>query len=112
MIRVPTNRLPTHPGEMLLEEFLRPMGISQQELAKAIRMPYQSVNKLVNRHRGMTPRMALRLAKFFGLSASFWMNIQLRWDLYHICQEDADNLKAIQPYAPHKERNVTASIPL
>ena len=66
MIRVPTNRPPTHPGEMLLDEFLRPMAISQRKLATAIHVSYQSINELVNRHRGMTPRIALRLAKFLG----------------------------------------------
>ena len=95
---------------MLLEEFLRPMGISQQELAKAIHVPYQRVNFLVNRHRGMTPHIALRLAKFFGVEASFWMNLQLRWDLYHAGQEEADNLTGIQPYIPPEARNETASI--
>ena len=98
MIRVPTNRPPTHPGEMLLEEFLRPMDISQRKLALAIHVPYQSINELVNKHRGVTPRIALRLAKFFGVSPSFWMNLQLRWDLYHASQAETDNLEAIQPY--------------
>ncbi len=107
MNRIPTNRPPTHPGEMLLEEFLHPMGISQRELAKAIRMPYQSVNELVNQHRAMTPRMALRLAKFFGISASFWMNLQLRWDLYHASKEEADNLNTIRPYT---EENLATSV--
>ena len=98
MIRVPTNRPPTHPGEMLLEEFLRPMDISQRKLAMAIHVPYRGINELVNGHRGMTPRIALRLAKFFGMSPSFWMNLQLRWDLYHTNQAETDNLDAIQPY--------------
>ena len=110
MIRVPTNRPPTHPGEMLLEEFLRPMGISQRELAKAICMPYPCINELVNRHRGMTPQIALRLAKFFGLGASFWMNLQLRWDLYHASQEEADHLASIQPYTASEARNKVASM--
>ena len=98
MIRVPTNRPPTHPGEMLLEEFLRPMDISQRKLAMAIHVSYRSVNELVNKHRGITPRTALRLAKFFGVSPSFWMNLQLRWDLYHANQKETANLEAIQPY--------------
>ena len=61
MVRVPTHREPTHPGEMLLEEFLKPMGISQRELAQRIRVPYQRVNELINRRRGITPSTALRL---------------------------------------------------
>ena len=82
MIRVPTNRTPTHPGEMLLEEFLIPMGITQGALANAIHVPYQRVNDLINGRSGVTPSTALRLAKFFGNSPDFWMNLQLRWDLY------------------------------
>jgi len=82
MIRVPTNRTPTHPGEMLLEEFLIPMDITQGALANAIHVPYQRVNDLINGRRGVTPSTALRLAKFFGNSPDFWMNLQLRWDLY------------------------------
>jgi addiction module HigA family antidote len=75
MVRVPTNREPTRPGEMLLEEFLKPMGLSQQELARAIRVPYQRINELINGRRGITPATALRLAKFFGNSPGFWMNL-------------------------------------
>ena len=82
MIRVPTHREPTHPGEMLLEEFLKPMALTQRHLAEGIHVPYQRINELVNRKRGMTPSTALRIAKFFGTSADFWMNLQLRWDLY------------------------------
>ena len=98
MIRIPTHRAPTHPGEMLLEEFLNPIGLTQKELAKAIRMPYQRINELVNGRRDMTPSMALRLAKYFGVSADFWMNLQLRWDLYHAQQAEGENLEKIQPY--------------
>ena len=99
MIRVPTHRPPIHPGEMLLEEFLRPMGITQRELADAIRVPYQRINEIINGHRGITPSTALRLAKFFGMSPDFWMNLQLRWDLYQAQQSERDELKSIQPHA-------------
>ena len=98
MIRIPTHRAPTHPGEMLLEEFLIPMGLTQRELASAIHVPYQRINDLVNGRRGMTPDTALRLAKFFGNSPAFWMNLQLRWDLYFTQQEDKQVLEGIQPY--------------
>src|SRR5687767_10460276 len=73
MIRIPTHREPTHPGEMLVEEFLKPMALSQRDLADGIHVPYQRGNELVNKRRGMTPSTALRLAKFFGTSADFWM---------------------------------------
>ena len=109
MVRVPTHRAPTHPGEMLLEEFLIPLGLTQRELAKAIHVPYQRVNEIVNGRRGMTPSTSLRLAKLFGVSADFWMNLQLRWDLYNAQKAEADELKAIQPY-PAK-RIATQRIP-
>ena len=98
MIRVPTHRTPTHPGEMLLEEFLKPMGLTQQELAGAIHVPYQRVNELINGRRGMTPSTALRLEKFFGMSASFWLNLQLRWDLYFAQKKEKNELEVIEPY--------------
>jgi len=84
---------------MLLEEFLTPMNLTQRELARAIRVPYQRVNEIINGKRGVTPATALRLARFFGMSAGFWMNLQLRWDLYHAQQEEAEALAEIQPYA-------------
>ncbi|MGO9566862.1 MAG: HigA family addiction module antitoxin [Desulfomonilaceae bacterium] len=100
MIRVPTDRAPTHPGEMLLEEFLAPMGLTQRELADAIHVPYQRVNEIINGRRGITPGTALRLAKFFGMSADFWMNVQLRWELYRAQLSEREALKAIRQYEP------------
>ena len=97
MIRVPTHREPTHPGEMLLEEFLKPMELSQRDLADGIRVPYQRVNELINRRRGITPATALRLAKYFGNTPGFWMNLQLRWDLYQAQQNEAAALRTIRP---------------
>ncbi len=99
MIRVPTHRTPTHPGEMLVEEFLKPMGLTQRDLADAIHVPYQRINEIVNGKRGMTPSTALRLEKFLGVSASFWLNLQLRWDLYFAQQAEQDELATITPYS-------------
>jgi antitoxin HigA-1 len=98
MIRIPTDRSPTHPGEMLLEEFLKPMELSQRELADAIHVPYQRVNKIINGRRGITPSTALHLAKFFGMSADFWMNLQLRWDLYFANKEEQTILESINQH--------------
>jgi addiction module HigA family antidote len=75
---------------MLLEEFLQPMGLARRELADGIRVPYQRINELVNGRRGETPTTALRLAKLFGTSADFWMNLQRRWDLYHARDAEAE----------------------
>jgi len=99
MIRIPTDREPTHPGEMLREEFLDPMSLTQRALATAIQVPYQRVNEIVRGKRGVTPSTALRLAKYFGTSAGFWMNLQLRWDLYHAQQFEREAIQAIKPYA-------------
>lgn len=98
MVRVPTNREPTHPGEILREEYLKPMGITQRELADGIRVPYQRVNELINGKRGITPSTALRLAKYFGTTAGYWMNLQLRWDLYRAQQREASQLEKIEPH--------------
>ncbi len=103
MIRIPTHRAPTHPGEMLLEEFLKPMDLTQRELADAIHVPYQRVNEIINGRRGITPSTALRLSKYFGVSPDFWMNLQLRWDLYFTQRSEADNLKIIKPIATQQQ---------
>jgi len=97
MIRVPTERPPTHPGEILLEEFLKPLGLTQRELADSIHVPYQRINEVINGKRGMTPGTALRLEKFLGMPASFWLNLQLRWDLYFAQQAEQEELAAISP---------------
>lgn len=94
-MRVPKNRPPTHPGEILLRDFLEPMGVSQRELADAIHVPYQRVNEIVNGKRGITPSTALRLEKFFGNSSEFWLNLQQSWDLYHVLKEEREELETI-----------------
>ncbi len=98
MVRISTNRTPTHPGEMLLEEFLIPMGITQRQLSNEIHVPYQQINEIVNQRRGITPATAVRLAKFFGIPGDFWMNLQLHWDLCKASQTEADALETIRPF--------------
>ena len=97
MVRVPLNREPTHPGEMLAKEFLDPMGVTQRELADGIRVPYQRVNEIVNGRRGITASTALRLAKYFGNSEEFWLLLQLRWDLYQARKSSEADLEEIHP---------------
>lgn len=99
MVRIPKFREPTHPGEMLLKEFLVPMSITQRDLSKAIHVPYQRINEIINGRRGITPSTALRLAKYFGMSEDFWMNMQLRWDLYRAKHSEAQELQIIKPYS-------------
>jgi addiction module HigA family antidote len=97
MIRIPTNRTPTHPGEMLLEEFVRPLNVTTSSLAAAMHLPETWIDELVNGQRSITPSLALRLAKLLGMSPDFWMNLQVRWDLYRAQQEERSELDRIQP---------------
>jgi len=96
MIRLPKNRAATHPGEMLREEFLKPMGLTQKELADAIHVPFQRINEIVSGKRGLTPSTALRLAKYFGMSAGFWLNLQMKCDLQNAEQRESEVLKSIK----------------
>ena len=79
---IPKNRKPTHPGEILLEEFLRPMKMSQVELARRMGVPIQRVNTLINGKRDMTAETAILLARVLKTSSEFWMNLQVASDLY------------------------------
>jgi addiction module HigA family antidote len=97
MVRIPTDRAPTHPGQMLLEEFLRPMELSQRDVADGIGVPYQRINELVNGRRGITPGTALRLGKYFDTTPGFWLNLQQRWDLYGAARGEAAALRRIKP---------------
>lgn len=96
MNNVPKNRPLTKPGEMLLQEFLLPMGISQTQLAEAIQVPFQRVNQLVSGKRGVTPSTALRLGKYFGTSPDFWLNLQAKCDLQAAERADRDILRSIR----------------
>jgi addiction module HigA family antidote len=79
---IPKRRKPTHPGEILLAEFLQPMGISQVELAKRMKVPIQRVNTLVNGKRDVTAETAILLSQTLKTSSEFWMNLQVAYDLY------------------------------
>lgn len=87
--RLPTDRPPTHPGEMLLEEFLKPMGISQSAFAIQLGVSFPRMNEIVRGKRGVTADTALRLAKVLGTSADFWMGLQVDWDLWQAMRSPA-----------------------
>ncbi len=72
-----------HPGEILLEEFLKPFSLSQYRLAKEINVPARRINEIVHQKRAITADTALRLSKFFGNSAQFWLNLQTKFDLFN-----------------------------
>ena len=76
-----TVMAPVHPGEILLEEFLEPLGVSQYQLAKAVSMPASRINEIVHGQRRISADTALRLARYFGTSERFWINLQARYDL-------------------------------
>jgi antitoxin HigA-1 len=68
-------------------------------LADSIHVPYQRINEIINGKRGVTPSTALRLAKFFGVSNDFWLNLQLRWDLYHVQKQEGESIEQIQVFS-------------
>lgn len=105
-LRLPTNRPPTHPGEMLLEEYLKPLGVSQTHFAGAIGVSYVRLNSIVKGHRSVTPDTALRLERALGASADFWLNLQLAWDLWHAKHSaDARIISRIARLPELKSRN-------
>jgi addiction module HigA family antidote len=79
---IPTHRAPTHPGEMLLEEFLKPLDITQAEAAEKMGISANRLNEVIRGKRGVTADTALRLAKLLKTSPEFWLNLQNAWDLY------------------------------
>jgi antitoxin HigA-1 len=81
--RLPTNRPPIHPGEILLEEFIRPHGLTLTETAKRLRFERVRLSEIVNGRRGITPNTALRLERLFGPSPDFWLGMQQDHDLWH-----------------------------
>jgi addiction module HigA family antidote len=92
---------PIHPGEILLEEFLKPMGISQYRLAKDIGIPAMRISKIIHGERGISADTALRLARYFGMSVEFWTGIQTHYEIEQAKMELADRLeKEVKVFAP------------
>ena len=97
-MRLPRNRRPTHPGELFLEEFLIPLGITQKDAAERMRISYPRMNEIIKGKRSVTPDTALRLARFTSTEPEFWLNLQQAvelWDAIH--SDQADELKEIEP---------------
>lgn len=88
---------PIHPGEVLREEFLRPLGLSAGAVAKAVGVPRSRIERLATEQVELSPDTALRLARFFGTSAEFWMNLQYRWALETAADALRDDLARIEP---------------
>src|ERR1700676_3338611 len=102
---LPSHRVATHPGRILLQEFLEPLGLTQAELARSLAIPLNRVNELVRGKRGVTPRTALLLAEYFKNSAEFWMNLQTAYDLTRVraaLRKQAVSLTRSFPVRPPK----------
>lgn len=87
-----------HPGEILLEEFLKPMNISQNKLAIELRVPVHRINEIVHGRRGITADTALRLSAYFGTTADFWLNLQSKYDLIEAAETLKNELPKIHHY--------------
>jgi antitoxin HigA-1 len=98
MSRIPTNRPPTHPGEMLREEFIEALQIPQTKFAQALGISYVRLNEIVNERRGITPDTAVRLGRLLGMSPDFWLSLQANWDLYSVLHsKSAAEFEKIKP---------------
>jgi antitoxin HigA-1 len=96
--RLPTHLPPTHPGEMLREEFLAPLGITQSAFATRLGVSFPRLNEVINAKRAVTPDTALRLAQVLGMSADFWLGLQQDWDLWHALRSaDAEEIAHLKP---------------
>jgi addiction module HigA family antidote len=92
------QRTPTHPGEILKEEFLVPYDMTQSHLAKALGTSFRAINELVNEKRGITVEMSLKLAKYFGTTPQLWLNLQNQFDLYKVAKKKKDILDEVKAY--------------
>ena len=96
--RLPRNRPPTHPGEMLLEEFVKPLDMTQAELARRLGVSYPRLNEIIKGRRSVTPDTALRLSRVLGMSADFWLGLQQDWDLWHAMNSpEAEKIYRLKP---------------
>ena len=95
------QRPPTHPGEILKEDFMAPLDITQTELAKVLKTTFRTVHEIVNGKRSISPEMALKLARYFGTSAEVWLNLQADYDLY---KAGMKSRKVIEEITPHDRK--------
>lgn len=96
--RLPRNRPPTHPGEMLFEEFVKPLNLTQVELARCLGVSYPRLNEIIKGRRSVTPDTALRLSRVLGMSADFWLGLQQDWDLWHAMNgPEAKQINLLKP---------------
>jgi len=98
------KRVPTHPGEILEEEFREPLRISQSQLAKELNTTFRTINEIINKKRSISPEMAIKLSRYFGTSEELWLNLQNQYDLYMVKQKKQKFLQHIKSYRElHRE---------
>ena len=98
------KRSPTHPGQILKEEFLDELGITQTELAFAIGTTFRTVNEIINEKRNISAEMAIRLSKFFGTSIELWLNLQNQYDIYKIYKKKKIMIDKVKPMKRRKQK--------
>jgi antitoxin HigA-1 len=97
MAKYDLKRTPTHPGEILKEDFLTPLGITQTELATALKTSFRTINEILNEKRSISPDMALRLSRYFGTSPDVWIGLQADYDLYWAGLKSKKTIDEIKP---------------
>jgi addiction module HigA family antidote len=101
-----TKRKPFSPGEILVAEFLEPLNLTHTQLAELIKIPHNQINDIINNHRAISSDIAIRLGKVFGTSAEVWLNLQMKWDLWHDWYESqkAYEYESIKLFTSRNER--------
>ena len=102
MARYEIKRSPTHPGEVLKEDFLVPLGLTQVKLAKALKTSFRTINEILNEKRSISPDMALRLARYFGTTPEVWIGLQADYDLYWAGMKSKKTIDEIKPHMKSK----------
>jgi addiction module HigA family antidote len=97
MAKYDLKRNPAHPGEILREDFLAPLGLTQTELAKALKTSFRTINEILNEKRSISPDMALRLSRYFGTSPDVWIGLQADYDLYWARMKSQKTIDEIKP---------------
>lgn len=100
-----TLRRPTPPGEILQEEFVEPLGLTQEQLARGLGVTRRRVNEIINGRRGITADTAIRLGRFFGMSAQFWLNLQQNLDFWEAEHRGAQDYDKVKPYEEFLREN-------
>ena len=100
------QRKPTHPGEILLEEFAKPYGLTQKVLSKKLGTTIRTISELYNEKRGVSPEMALKLSRLFGTTPDLWTNLQKKYDLYRAYQKRKKEIEKVVPLKKHPPKSI------